>query len=34
MAANGVLKASGKSVAILERMFPARPHFFYAVDNF
>ena len=34
MAANGILKASGKSVAILEKMFPVRPHFFYPVDNF
>jgi len=34
LAAVGVLKASRKSVVILDGMFPARPHFFYAVDAF
>ncbi len=34
MVANGLLKASGESVAILEKMFPVKPHFYYAVDNF
>lgn len=34
LAANGILKASGRSVAILDEMFPVRPHFFHAVDQF
>jgi len=34
LTATGLLKASRKSVAVLDEMFPVRPHFFYAVDNF